>query len=118
MKLISRGNSILLVLFLCLTLRVQGHAILLQSTPLANQVVDGKDIPIELQFNSRVDVKRSRLSLRCPNGQERDLAIEQSSSAWVVSRIKDLDPGSYVLRWQVLAEDGHISQGELLFRAK
>jgi hypothetical protein len=97
---------------------VDGHAILLRSTPSANQVVNGKSIPIELHFNSRVDGKRSRLTLVYPDGQQRDLVIEQASRDSLLARTAEVAPGSYSLHWQVLAEDGHISRGEVLFRAK
>ena len=96
---------------------VQAHAILLRSIPSANQVVHGEAVPIELRFNSRVDGKRSRLSLVDPTGTVRELTIEQPSHDSVASRASKLTPGWYVLRWQILAEDGHITRGEVAFRA-
>ncbi|HEY6357621.1 MAG TPA: copper resistance CopC family protein [Vicinamibacterales bacterium] len=107
------------LLLICLiTLPAQGHAILLQSTPSANQVVNWKSIPIKLRFNSRVDGKRSRLSLLYPDGQERPLTIEQPTPDSVFSRAADLAPGSYTLRWLILAEDGHVTRGEVPFQVK
>lgn len=95
-----------------------GHAILLKSIPSPQQVVSGKTVPIELHFNSRVDGKRSRLSLIDPSGAVHDLAIEQPAGDSLVSRAADLGPGEYILRWQILAQDGHITRGEVVFRAK
>jgi methionine-rich copper-binding protein CopC len=34
------------------------------------------------------------------------------------SRIQGLERGEYVLRWQVLASDGHITRGEVPFRVR
>jgi methionine-rich copper-binding protein CopC len=94
-----------------------GHAILMQSAPSPNQVVDGKNVAIELHFNSRIDGKRSRLSLVDPAGKQHALEIEQRASDSLVSHAADLPPGAYILQWQILAEDGHITRGEVRFRA-
>jgi copper resistance protein C len=96
---------------------VEAHAILVKSIPAPNQVVNGKAVSIELRFNSRVDGKRSRLSLVDPAGTVRGLAIEQPSHDSVTSRESELTPGQWILRWQVLAEDGHIARGEFVFQA-
>jgi len=69
------------------------HAVLLHSMPSPNQVVNGKTIPIELRFNSRVDAKRSKLTLIDRAGSARDLVIEQSSRDSILSRVKELLPG-------------------------
>jgi methionine-rich copper-binding protein CopC len=96
---------------------VETHAILLRSSPSANQVVHGEAVPIELWFNSRVDGKMSRLSLVGPTSTVRELTIEQPSHDSVASRASKLAPGWHVLRWQILAEDGHITRDEVAFRA-
>ena len=96
---------------------LEAHAILVRSTPSPNQVVNGKAVSIDLRFNSRVDGKRSRLSLVDPAGTVRELSIDQPSQDALVSHASDLAPGRYLLRWQVLAADGHITRGELPFQA-
>jgi methionine-rich copper-binding protein CopC len=53
-----------------------------------------------------------------PGGQERLVAADQSSPGMLTSELSKLEPGSYILRWQVLAEDGHITRGQLAFRAQ
>ena len=98
---------------------VYGHAILLEATPGANQVVSGPDVPFSLRFNSRIDVKRSRITLVAPDGSETSLPIESQTSADRLSaKAKGLQRGPYVLRWQVLAVDGHITGGEIPFRVQ
>ncbi len=108
------------VLALCIlapALPLFAHAILLSATPAVSQGLRGPDIPVRLQFNSRIDVKRSRLLLVFPDGQQRTLQIgQQSSPNSLISEAKGLPRGPYILRWQVLASDGHISRGEVPFR--
>jgi len=97
---------------------VDGHAILRSTAPAVNEVVQGEIVHIQLQFNSRIDVKRSRLILILPTGSEQVLPADQPSADTVRSDVTQLLPGLYILRWQVLAEDGHITRGELPFRTQ
>jgi methionine-rich copper-binding protein CopC len=76
----------------------------------------GPDIPVKLRFNARIDAKRSRVILVTPAGEQRTLPLEETSPPdLLTSQAKGLIPGSYVLRWQVLANDGHITRGEVPF---
>src|ERR1700691_467336 len=93
------------------------HAVLLSSTPEKNAAVNGPDITINLKYNSRVDGARSSLSLLRPDGTvERISAATQSAPDLLSATGHGLAKGSYVLRWQVLASDGHITRGEVPFQ--
>ena len=95
------------------------HAIVLSTTPTSNGVLNGPDVEVNLRFNSRVDLRRSRLILMLPDGEQRTLVInEKSAPDSLLSKAKELRAGSYILRWQVLAEDGHITRGEVPFRVR
>ena len=95
------------------------HAILLRATPAADSTLAGPDVPFELRFNSRIDARRSRLSILLPGGKLRPLSIEQQTSADTLrSKAAHLEPGVYRLQWQVLASDGHVSRGEVAFTIK
>ncbi len=102
--------------FLGLAFCLHAHAILTSSIPAAKQALRGPDISVRLTFNSRIDAKRSRLTLVAPGASEIRLGIGEQPSPEVLSSVaKGLRSGSYVLRWQVLASDGHISRGEIPF---
>ena len=93
------------------------HAVLVSSTPQKNGTVDGPDITINLKYNSRVDGARSSLSLLKPDGTvERITASAQSAPDLLSATGHGLVKGAYVLRWQVLASDGHITRGEVPFQ--
>jgi methionine-rich copper-binding protein CopC len=93
------------------------HAVLLSSTPQRNGTVNGPDITINLKYNSRVDGARSSLSLLKPDGTvERISAPTQSAPDLLSATGHGLAKGVYVLRWQVLASDGHITRGEVPFQ--
>ena len=113
------GLCIFGILLLVPVHRASAHAILLSATPTERQVVPGSEISVKLRFNSRVDQKRSRLILVASDGTQNTLAIaEQSPPDTLTSQVKRLKSGSYIIRWQVLANDGHISRGDVQFRVK
>jgi copper resistance protein C len=95
------------------------HAILVRSTPAAHAVVSGSALAIELHFNSRIDGGRSKLVLNAPDGKEVSLGrLGQPAPDTLISAAPHLVSGAYALHWIVLASDGHISRGEILFMVK
>jgi copper resistance protein C len=95
------------------------HAILMASTPNLHGTVKGPDVPIHLRFNVRIDGSRSRLHLFAADGSASTLTVAKQTAPDVLqSRANGLPPGSYVLEWQVLASDGHISSGTIAFNVK
>jgi methionine-rich copper-binding protein CopC len=115
----SRTASRLSIAVLSLAWVAYGHAIVVSATPAQHQEVSGPDVPIDLRFNSRIDSKRSRLILVMPDSKQVTLSLSEAAAAdALVSKAKGLKSGSYLLRWQVLASDGHITRGEIPFRVK
>jgi methionine-rich copper-binding protein CopC len=92
------------------------HAVLLESSPALKGSVAGPDVLIKLRFNVRIDAGRSRLTLVRPDGSTQPLEISKQSPADSLSaQATGLPRGAYILRWQVLASDGHITRGEISF---
>lgn len=95
------------------------HAVLVEASPEPNATVAGPEIGFRLRFNSRIDSQRSRLSLVLPDRSVRRLTLEpQVSPATLSSHTAGLHTGPYTLRWQVLAADGHITRGEVVFQVR
>jgi methionine-rich copper-binding protein CopC len=98
---------------------VRAHAILLHASPAPKGTVSGPELKVELKFNSRIDAKRSRVTIVMPDKSTKALAHETSSSADTLSaRGHGFAPGEYRLKWQVLSSDGHITRGEHPFTVK
>ncbi len=92
------------------------HAVILTASPAAEQHVAPGKLAVRIEFNSRIDKERSRLQLTAPDGAKSDIAIEPAGEPNVISGTTgELTGGSYVLRWQVLAVDGHITRGDIPF---
>jgi methionine-rich copper-binding protein CopC len=95
------------------------HAVLLSSSPQKNASVNGPEITISLKYNSRVDGARSSLSLVKPDGSvEKIGALTQPLPDTLSATGHKLAKGAYVLRWQVLSSDGHITRGEVPFQVE
>ncbi|HUL77611.1 MAG TPA: copper resistance CopC family protein [Vicinamibacteria bacterium] len=91
----------------------RAHAILLHATPAPNATVKGPELKVELKFNSRIDAKRSRVTIVMPDETTRVLATDESASPDVLgAHGTGFAPGEYRLKWQVLSSDGHITRGE------
>ena len=98
---------------------VLAHAVLVESSPAINATVHGPDLAVTMKFSLRVDGTRSTLLLNLPDGQAKPLAIEKQSTPNIVTtRVTQLNPGKYAIRWQVLATDGHVTRGEIPFSVK
>lgn len=93
----------------------RAHAILISATPsIQGSVVQGA-IAFKIKYNSRIDHHRSKLTLTAPKGAVFGLAIDPASPVDEIDSHATLPPGSYSLRWQVLAVDGHITRGDIPF---
>src|SRR5438045_8988114 len=94
----------------------RAHAVLLESSPALKSSVSGPDVPLKLRFNVRIDAARSRLTLVDADGTLQTLKIQgQDGLDTLSAEAKGLRPGTYRLRWQLLASDGHITRGEIPF---
>ena len=82
-----------------------------------NVTVSGPDVAVLLKYNSRVDMEHSTLTLLDPDGKVEKIVIEGEPEPGLLSaKLTGLVKGAYVLRWQVLATDGHITRGKVPFR--
>ena len=110
------GAAIALVLSASMAGPAIAHAIILSAIPTADQHVPTRKLAVRIKFNSRIDKVRSRLQVTIPGGEKADVPIETVGEPNVVRGTTGaLGAGSYVLRWQVLAVDGHITRGDIPF---
>ncbi len=96
----------------------QAHAILEDSTPAAGGTIQAGPVDLHLRYNSRIDRGRSRLTLTRQDHDKDTVAIDPEGPPDIINAHLDLTPGDYVLRWQVLAVDGHITRGDVPFTVK
>ena len=94
------------------------HAIVLESSPAPGAVLAQAPAQITLRFNSKLERRFARLTLATGNQPPAPVtpAGEDPATAdRLVIPVHSLAPGDYVLRYRVLAVDGHITEGALRF---
>lgn len=107
---------ILLGLLLGVPMAASAHAIIVTAQPASDSVTTGPDVDVVFTFNVRIDGERSKLTLTRPDGTAADIAlIPNANPAVLAGHVSGLVSGSYSIRWQVLATDGHITRGDIPF---
>jgi Uncharacterized protein, homolog of Cu resistance protein CopC len=95
------------------------HAVLVNSKPEANSTVSGPEVAVLLKYSSRIDLEHSTLTLLAPDGKVEKVIIDGEPSPGLLSaKLTGLVKGAYVLRWQVLATDGHVTRGKVPFQVQ
>jgi methionine-rich copper-binding protein CopC len=107
----------LAVVGIALTPGIAGaHAVVVAAQPAVNSIVAPGELEIRLDFNSRIDSKRSRLRLRRPDGAEVAIVLAPDAPPGVLAGLAQVtETGRWTLRWQALSLDGHITRGEVSF---
>ena len=96
-----------------------GHAIVVAARPPMNATVAPGVHEVVLQFNSRIDRRRSRLIVHAPDGSETAVALAPDAPAdTIAGRVELRAPGAWKLGWQVLSLDGHVTRGEVRFSVR
>lgn len=95
------------------------HAVVLESSPAPDAVLGQSPPAITLRFNSKLEKRFTRVTLAAGNQPPVAVALPEGGDAAAPDRlvipIRSLGPGAYVLRYRVLAVDGHITEGALRF---
>ena len=98
---------------------VSPHAIVLESSPVHDAVLDRAPGQVILRFNSKIEKRFTRITLAVGDRPPAPVALpgddDGSSPDRIVIPLSPLAPGVYVLRYRVLAVDGHITEGALRF---
>jgi hypothetical protein len=94
------------------------HAIILESEPTAGATLAEPPARIYLRFNSKLEKRLSSVRLASADGRPVPLPVVASEGELpdrIVLPLGKLRPGGYVIRYKVLAVDGHITEGALRF---
>jgi len=98
----------------------RAHAIVLESSPARDAQLAAAPERVVLRFNSRIEHGLSRVTIEPAGGRPVALASpasaeERPAPDRLVIPLRPLGPGTYVVRYRVLAADGHLTEGALRF---
>jgi methionine-rich copper-binding protein CopC len=94
------------------------HALVLESRPAQGAQLTEAPREVYLRFNSKLEKRLSHVTIATDKGQPVALPIAVDGSERpdrLVLPLAHLGPGSYLVRYKVLAVDGHITEGILRF---
>ncbi|WP_049974228.1 copper resistance CopC family protein [Azospirillum sp. B4] len=94
----------------------EAHAIVIDSNPKVNDTLGVGGNVLKVHFNSRIDRARSKLTIIAADKTEVPVTMQASPDDETLTGQVTLPfAGSFKLRWQVLAVDGHTTRGDIPF---
>ena len=108
-----RAVCVFALVSLFLSRAADAHAILEESQPPIGGTIPAGTVALTFRYNSRIDRARSRLTLIRSDRSKDTIAITKGGPPDIIDAHLDLTPGAYIIRWQVLAVDGHITRGDV-----
>ena len=117
----AHGEAVALVLVLCLGVipvpPAAAHAVIVEASLGERAIAPGRATVVRLRFNAALEPRFTRATLREPGGRESALAARAGARREeVVVELPPLEAGRYVLRYKVLAADGHLTEDIVRFR--
>jgi len=100
------------------------HAIVLESSPAHDAQLATPPDRVVLRFNSKIEHALSRATIEPVGGRPVALtaagapADSHPAPDRLVIPMRPLGPGTYVVRYRVLAADGHLTEGALRFTVR
>src|SRR3972149_3119545 len=94
------------------------HALVLESSPRADETLRAAPARVFLRFNSRIEGGLSSITVTESRGRPIPLPVAGAPSGApheLSAPLPPLPPGRYLVRWKVLSADGHVTQGALRF---
>ncbi len=106
------------LLFLTSYTHCWAHAIVIESNPREGAVLKQAPGRVQLRFNVKIEKALTRVTLTKDNKQAIVLPqadFNQGAPDRLEVPLPPLEPGNYIMRYSVLAADGHATQGVLRF---
>lgn len=104
----------MLLLWFSLPATTNAHTALKNSNPAANQVVTEHLIELVLTYEGEVE-SLSTMTLQKENQDIPLTAVEIQTNQMIGHLEKPLENGAYIIKWEIVGEDGHIITGDIPF---
>ncbi|HMK15006.1 MAG TPA: copper resistance CopC family protein [Burkholderiales bacterium] len=118
MKIPKLFIAALILMFLTSYTSCWAHAIVIESNPREGAVLKQAPDRVQLRFNVKIEKALTRITLTKDNKQVVVLPktdFNQGAPDRLEVPLPPLEPGNYIMRYSVLAADGHATQGVLRF---
>ena len=86
------------------------------SSPANNAMLKEAPREVRIQFTEGLEIAFSQITVKAQSGEVMSQGkLRQPTEDTVAIDLKPLRPGSYVIEWQVLSVDTHVTEGVLRF---
>ena len=109
------------VCLLCISLfsaTAESHTRLISSEPARDQVLSHSPTHLTLTFSAPIESEFSRVELAKENTQSSKVLKVKVDGKLMRGDLPTLLPGTYIVRWRVLARDGHAQRGQFRFELR
>jgi copper transport protein len=91
------------------------HAVLVSSTPADGAILTLPPQHLTLRFNQAVQPAGPGIGVTAPSGRPANRGQARASGSLLTVDLEAREQGTYLVRWQVIAQDTHPSLGQLTF---
>jgi copper resistance protein C len=115
------GQEIALPIFavavLCWPIVARAHAFPQAEQPMVGSTVTSPPAQVSIRFDAPIEPAFSKLEVFSGGNQNEDDDEPQVSAdkRTLTVKLKALKPGDYTVKWRVVAEDGHATEGSYIF---
>jgi len=114
----QRMHNVLILIIIALFVlpsQVSAHARVLQSIPAAKSLLKNSPAEIKIQYSEGFNADLSKITLQDETGKQITGKLSSSPGRWLVYQIPTLSGGIYTVKYQVLSEDTHVTEGSFKF---
>ncbi len=121
MKMVALAMVFCLLALCAMPAAALAHAFPDHSDPKVGSTVAGSPSQVRIWFDSDLEPAFSDLMVHNMDGKmvdKRDVHVDASDRKLLVVSVPPLPPGAYLVIWNVVARDGHRTQGQFTFTIK
>ncbi|MCL6601742.1 MAG: CopD family protein [Paenibacillus sp.] len=106
---------LLLITLFWLPAPVSAHAKVQQSIPVANAKLQNSPTEVKIQYSEGFNADLSKITVQDDTGKQITGKLSTGPDRWLIYQIPTLPGGTYTVKYQVLSEDTHVSEGSFKF---
>lgn len=101
--------------------RLWAHAFPMRSEPKVGSEVKEPPVQVKIWFDGELEPAFSSMKLTGPDGKEvapAESKVDEKDPTLLALSLPKIMPGKYQVKWEVVAKDGHRTEGDFTFKLK
>jgi methionine-rich copper-binding protein CopC len=113
------GALLALLLVVLLAPRLWAHVFPIRSEPKVGSEVKEAPSQVKIWFDGELEPAFSSMKLIGPDGAEvtpTEATVDEKEPTLLTLSLPKIGPGKYQVKWEVVAKDGHRTEGDFTFK--